>query len=246
MVVLCDIYFVFILFLTTSFLLKAGMTALHIAAWKGFEQIVRILVDHGSNVNLQNKVFIFIFIFSFLYLLLWSIVGLFHVDCEMVVLVWYLFCFYSFFLFFLITSFCLRGTPLHFAVSKGFEQIVEILVEHGSNVNLQDTVSIFFWFWFLFLCFISFFFILLFWFIVGCFMLLFEWLCCVILILLCCCFFNNFFLLKTGMTALHFAASRGFEEVVKILIEHGSNINIQSKVFIFIFFFLKLFEQLIC
>ena len=66
-----------------------------------------------------------------------------------------------------------------------------------------------------------------------------EWLCCVILILFCCCFFNNFFLLKDGMTALHIAASRGFEEVVKILIEHRSNINIQSKVFFFFFFFLK-------
>ena len=62
-VVLCDIYFVFILFLTTFFLLKNGMTALHIAAFKGFEQIVKILVDHGANFDLQEKVLIFFFFF---------------------------------------------------------------------------------------------------------------------------------------------------------------------------------------
>ena len=53
------------------------MTALHIAAWKGSEQIVKILIEHGSNVNLQNKVFIFIFIFSFLYFVV-------VVDCWVV------------------------------------------------------------------------------------------------------------------------------------------------------------------
>ena len=66
MVGLCDIYFVFVLFLTTFFLLKYGKTALHRAAFKGFEQIVKILVDHGSNVDLQKKVLIsFFFDFHF-------------------------------------------------------------------------------------------------------------------------------------------------------------------------------------
>ena len=67
MVVLCDIYFVFILFfLTTFFLLKNGMTALHKAASYGFEVIVKNLVEHGSDIDLQDTVFIFIF-FSFLF-----------------------------------------------------------------------------------------------------------------------------------------------------------------------------------
>ena len=64
-------------------------------------------------------------------------------------------------------------------------------------------------------------------------MLLFEWLYCVILILLCCCFFNNFFLLKFGKTALHFAALNGFEQIVKILVEHGSNVHLQDQVSFF-------------
>ena len=38
------------------------------------------------------------------------------------------------------------------------------------------------------------------------------------------------------MTALHFAASKGFEEIVELLIVHGSKINIQNKVLIFFLF----------
>ena len=49
--------FVFVLFLTTFFLLKNGWTALRYAAERGFEQIVKILVEHGANVDLQDKVF---------------------------------------------------------------------------------------------------------------------------------------------------------------------------------------------
>ena len=40
---------------------KWGWTALHLAAQKGFEEIVKILLEHGSNVDLQNNVLIFIF-----------------------------------------------------------------------------------------------------------------------------------------------------------------------------------------
>ena len=50
-------------------------------------------------------------------------------------------------------------------------------------------------------------------------------------------FFNIFFLLKFGKTALHFAALNGFEQIVKILIEHGSNVHLQNIVFIFFFFY---------
>ena len=65
----CVIFdFVFILFLTTFFLLKGGWTVLHLAAARGFEQIVKILVEHGSNVNLQTSVLIFFFLDFFIYL----------------------------------------------------------------------------------------------------------------------------------------------------------------------------------
>ena len=47
----------------TFFLLKYGMTALHKAAFKGFEQTVKILIEHGSNVNLQDKVVLIFFLF---------------------------------------------------------------------------------------------------------------------------------------------------------------------------------------
>ena len=63
MVVLYDLYFVFVLFLNNFFLLKDGSTALHRAAC--FEQIVKILVKHGSNVHIQTIVFIFFFLFHF-------------------------------------------------------------------------------------------------------------------------------------------------------------------------------------
>ena len=38
------------------------------------------------------------------------------------------------------------------------------------------------------------------------------------------------------MTALHLAASKNFEEIMKILIEYGSSIDIQTKVLIFFLF----------
>ena len=50
-------------------------------------------------------------------------------------------------------------------------------------------------------------------------------------------FFHNFFFVKNGKTALHYAfAERGFEQIVKILVEHGSNVQFQDQVLIFLFF----------
>ena len=52
-----------------------------------------------------------------------------------------------------------------------------------------------------------------------------------------CFVFFNFLFVKNGATALHFATSKGFEQVIKILVEHRSNIiDLQDKVFIFLFF----------
>ena len=59
-----------------------------------------------------------------------------------------------------------------------------------------------------------------------------------------------FFFLKAGWTPLHKAAEKGFEEIVKLFIEHHANVNIQNKVFSFFFFFdvffPYLFHFLIC
>ena len=79
--------FVFIFFLTQLFFLfKNEDTALHIAALSGSEQIVKILLEHGSNVHLQDKVLIFFFFVFFLISLFvycglcyWLVVS---IDCE--------------------------------------------------------------------------------------------------------------------------------------------------------------------
>ena len=64
-----------------------------------------------------------------------------------------------------------------------------------------------------------------------------------------------FFYQKNGRNPLSIAAERGFKEVVKILIEYGSNIDLQDKVFFslflfftfsfFYFFFIKRMEELL-
>ena len=96
---LCDIYFVFILFLTTFFLLKYGWTALHYAADRGFEHIVKILVEHRPNVHLQEKVLILIFDFNFSHFLICCCGSLFVVSCccEWLGCIKKLFCFLFFF-----------------------------------------------------------------------------------------------------------------------------------------------------
>ena len=55
--------FILFLFLTFLFIFKDGDTPLHMAAFHGFEEIVKIFIEHGANVNIQNKVFFLIFCF---------------------------------------------------------------------------------------------------------------------------------------------------------------------------------------
>ena len=63
------VLFVLFLFLTLLFT-QQGRTPLHWAAYIGFEESVKILVEHGSNINLQDQVLIFSFyLFSHFYLL---------------------------------------------------------------------------------------------------------------------------------------------------------------------------------
>ena len=169
-------------FLTAFFLLKYGITALHIAAEKGFEQIVKILVEHGSNLHLQEQVLIFFFFWFWFWFFVFFLISLF-VDCDFIVgfvscWLWMVVCYLILFLFFFLTTFFLLKngwTALHLAVFKGSEQIVKILVEHGANVHLQDSV---FWFWFWFLCFFFWFlYLLIVILLLGLFHVDCEWLC---------------------------------------------------------------------
>ena len=93
--------------------------------------------------------------------------------------------------------------PLHFAVQKNKNQIVQILLEKGEpNVDLADKVILllessfsFLFFFFLFLIFLF------------------------------------FFYFKNGITPLHVAVREGFEQIVQILLEKGgANVNPQKKV----------------
>ena len=91
---LCEIYFVFVLFLTAFFLLKNGMTALDLAASNGFEQIVKILIEHGANVHLQEQLVFFFFDFFYFICCCGFIIGCFVLSCGWVV--WDIFCFVFF------------------------------------------------------------------------------------------------------------------------------------------------------
>ena len=60
-------------FLTFLFIFKNGWTPLHAAAFHGFEEIVKIFIGHGANVNIQNKVFFCFFLFFiYLFCYLWG------------------------------------------------------------------------------------------------------------------------------------------------------------------------------
>ena len=118
-------------------------------------------------------------------------------------------------------------TPLHLASFEGFDEIVEILLEHRSNIALQTKVLIFFFFFDFY--FQYFFFVFFFEFCL--FDFFFEFFFKNSFFLFYFLFLKFFlFLLKDGETALHFAALKGFEQTVKILLEHGSNILLQDKV----------------
>ena len=54
------------------------------------------------------------------------------------------------------------------------------------------------------------------------------------------CFFDLIFC-QGGNTPLHYAADEGFEEIMKILVEHGANIDLQNEVLIFFSYFLICF-----
>ena len=109
------------LFFTFSFFyffftVKYGVTPLFIAAQKGYEQIVQILLEKGkANVDLANKVIFVVCFFFFFFSLSHFSNFFFNVKNGV--------------------------TPLFIAAFKGHEQIVEILLEKGKpNVDLANQV----------------------------------------------------------------------------------------------------------
>ena len=95
-----------------------------IAAFKGHEQIVQFLLEKGEpNVDFANQVILLLVSFSFSFSF-----SFFH------------------FLIFLFFDQKYGFTPLSIAAEGGFEEIVKILIESGSNIDLQDKVLIFFLF----------------------------------------------------------------------------------------------------
>ena len=159
------------------------------------------------------------------------------------VFVWYLFCFCS---FFKTTFFLLKDgwTALQGAVEKGFEQIVKILVEHGSNVHLQTKVFIFFFFFdFLFVCFFLFFYLLLLWFYSLLFWCDGVWMavCCVIFVFVFILFLNNF-LFCSSMDGLLFTQllTKVLNKLWKFLLNMDPTLIFKTK-FSFSFFFFNIF-----
>ena len=150
-------------------------------------------------------------------------------------------CLFLFFFFFFSFSFFYFFnlkyglTPLYVAACNGDEQIVEILLEKGkANVDLPNKVIV------LFVIILN----LLILFLQS---LQWKWrrgsgwilsdICFVFSFFKDSFFFFDIFFPKFGWTPLHRAAEEGFEQIVKILIEHRANVNLQNQVFSFFFFF---------
>ena len=111
------------------FNVKYGITPLYIAAFKGHEQIVQILLEKGADVDLPDQVLLLILSFSFSFF-------------------FFVFSFFDF--FFNVKD---GRTPLLIAAQKRYEQIVQILLEKGADVDLPTEVlllfvSFFFFFFF--------------------------------------------------------------------------------------------------
>ncbi|CAJ0962557.1 unnamed protein product [Ranitomeya imitator] len=105
-----------------SFLIgsQKGMNALHYAAFHGFEDIARILIDAGTNINAVNNQKATALHVSVLQNFL-SMVKLF-IDCE---------CDLD------ITDHRLQ-TPLHIAAEHGRQEMAEMILIAGVNLKLQD------------------------------------------------------------------------------------------------------------
>jgi ankyrin repeat protein len=92
-----------------------GYSALHQACRKGYEEVAKLLLDHGANADLRNKVRYF----SSLNLSLNSL-------CVCL-------CVHN-------LRFQKRRTALHMACEKNHFQTVFLLLQRGADVNLVDKV----------------------------------------------------------------------------------------------------------
>ena len=118
-------------------------------------------------------------------------------------------------------------TPLFVAVENEYEQIVQILLEKGANVDFAKKVillivSFSFFFFFQFLIFLFFFSL---------------------------SHFSIFFYVKNGVTPLFVAAQKGKEQIVQLLLEKGEpNVDLATEVILLIvsFFFLFFFNFFFC
>ena len=129
LLLIVSFFFQFLIFLF-FFNVKNGATPLFIAAFKGHEQIVQILLEKGKpNVDLADKV-------SSLFVIMIDILNL-------ILTLFYFFFFFSLSLIFLFFFLHLKDgrTPLFLAAQNGDEQIVQLLLEKGnSNVDLETNV----------------------------------------------------------------------------------------------------------
>ena len=109
------------------------------AVEKGDKELVNLLLQERKqkiDLNFKYKDKVFSFSFSFSLLLLFS----FSFSFSSL-----LFLSFSFFFFLKKLLFVQdRKTVLHLAAEHGFEEIVKVLLEHGSDVDLQDKVFSFF------------------------------------------------------------------------------------------------------
>ena len=137
-------FFFFFFIFDFFFNVKDGTTPLYIAAQKGHELIVQLLLEkRKANINSQREVlFSFSFFFFEKYFWIWK--------CLNIQNIWNLFD--TTFLentFFIIFNFKDGATPLFIAAQEGHEQVVQLLLEKGKpSVDLADQVNLFIWFFF--------------------------------------------------------------------------------------------------
>ena len=103
------------------------MTPLYIAAAKGYEQIVQILLEKGANVVLPKRVSLF---YSHFENFFFVVANYFH--------------FFSFFFSYFRFYERMEEPPLQIAAKKGHELIVQILLEKGANVDFPWVFFLFF------------------------------------------------------------------------------------------------------
>ena len=103
----------FFFILSLFFFQKFGQTPLGVASLGGNPQIVEMLLNRGANANSQRKV---------------ELLNYFDIFCYDIFVM----------IFFFLKD---GATPLFFAAQKGYEQIVQILLEKGgANVHLAESV----------------------------------------------------------------------------------------------------------